>query len=50
MAVEVFAGNTGDPATVASQVNKIRERFGVENVALVGGQGNDHHGARKGGF
>ena len=39
VAVEVFAGNTGDPATVASQVNKIRERFGVENVALVGDRG-----------
>ncbi len=39
VAVEVFAGNTGDPATVASQVKKIRERFGVENVALVGDRG-----------
>ncbi len=28
VAVEVFDGDTGDPATVASQVRKLRERFG----------------------
>ena len=39
VAVEVFAGNTGDPSTVASQVAKIRSRFGIDRVALVGDRG-----------
>ena len=39
VAVEVFAGNTGDPTTVAGQVRKIRARFGIERVALVGDRG-----------
>jgi transposase len=39
VAVEVFEGNTGDPATVASQVKKLRERFGLERVVLVGDRG-----------
>ena len=39
VAVEVFAGNTGDPATVAEQIRKIRVRFGIERVALVGDRG-----------
>ena len=39
VAVEVFAGNTGDPTTVASQVKKLRERFGLERVVLVGDRG-----------
>ena len=39
VAVEVFAGNTGDPATVASQVRKLRSRFGIERIALVGDRG-----------
>ena len=39
VAVEVFAGNTGDPATVASQVDKIRTRFGISRVAVVGDRG-----------
>lgn len=39
VALEVFAGNTGDPATVASQVNKLKERFGIEKVVLVGDRG-----------
>ena len=39
VAVEVFAGNTGDPRTVASQVAKVRKRFGLESVALVGERG-----------
>ena len=39
MAVEVFEGNTGDPKTVASQVKKLRERFGLSNVVLVGDRG-----------
>ncbi len=39
IAVEVFAGNTGDPKTVAGQIAKIRERFGIERVVLVGDRG-----------
>ena len=39
VAVEVFAGNTGDPTTVASQVEKVRDRFGIQRVALVGDRG-----------
>ena len=39
MAVEVFEGNTGDPKTLASQVGKLRERFGLERVVLVGDRG-----------
>jgi transposase len=37
--VEVFAGNTGDPKTVAGQIAKIRERFGIRRVVLVGDRG-----------
>jgi hypothetical protein len=39
VAVEVFRGATGDPATVASQVTKLKERFGLAHVALVGDRG-----------
>ena len=39
VAVEVFAGNTADPATVARQVDKIRARFGIARLALVGDRG-----------
>jgi transposase len=39
VAVEVFEGNTGDPNTVATQVQKLRERFGLSNVVLVGDRG-----------
>jgi len=39
IAVEVFAGNTGDPSTVARQVEKLRERFGLQSVVLVGDRG-----------
>jgi transposase len=39
VAVEVFDGNTGDPKTVATQVNKLRERFGLRRVVLVGDRG-----------
>ncbi len=39
LAVEVFAGNTGDPATVAAQVSKLRDRFGLQQVVLVGDRG-----------
>jgi len=39
VAVEVFEGNTGDPMTVASQVKKVRERFGLERLVLIGDRG-----------
>ncbi|MGO9148213.1 MAG: IS1634 family transposase [Acidimicrobiales bacterium] len=39
VAIEVFKGNTGDPATVASQVQKLKERFSLSHVVLVGDRG-----------
>jgi Transposase DDE domain len=39
VAVEVFEGNTGDPKTVAAQVSKLRKRFKLERVILVGDRG-----------
>ena len=39
VAVEVFEGSTADPSTVASQVAKLRERFGLQQVVLVGDRG-----------
>ena len=39
VAIEVFAGNTGDPTTVASQTGKVKDRFGLTRVVLVGDRG-----------
>jgi len=39
LAIEVFAGNTRDPATVASQIRKLAERFGGGEVTFVGDRG-----------
>ena len=39
VAIEVFAGNTADPKTVASQVQKVRARFGITHLCLVGDRG-----------
>lgn len=39
VAVDVYAGNTGDPTTVPDQVTKLRERFGLQRVILVGDRG-----------
>jgi DDE family transposase len=39
VAVEVFEGNTGDPSTLAAQVAKLKERFGLSRVLLVGDRG-----------
>jgi len=39
VAVQVFKGNTGDPATLADQVKKLKQRFGLAHVALVGDRG-----------
>ena len=37
--IEVFTGNTGDPMTVAAQVAKVKDRFGITQVVLVGDRG-----------
>ena len=39
VAVEVFAGNTADPMTVGAQIGKLRGRFGLSKVVLVGDRG-----------
>jgi transposase len=39
VAIEVYPGNTGDPTTVAEQVDKLRGRFGLTRVVLVGDRG-----------
>src|ERR1039458_5780074 len=39
VAIEVFKGNTGDPVTVAAQVGKVKDRFGITKVVLVGDRG-----------
>jgi hypothetical protein len=39
VAIEVFKGNTGDPATVAAQVAKLKDRFALTRVVLAGDRG-----------
>ncbi len=39
VAVEAFPGNTADPATVEAQVEKLRVRFGLTDIVLVGDRG-----------
>ena len=39
VAVEVFEGNTGDPATLTAQIDKLKWRFGLSRVVLVGDRG-----------
>jgi Transposase DDE domain len=39
VAVEVFEGNTGDPSTLAVQVAKLKQRFHLDHVVLVGDRG-----------
>ena len=39
VAVQVYPGNTGDPNTVADQVHKLKGRFALERVILVGDRG-----------
>jgi len=39
IAIEVFEGNTGDPATLGHQITKLKERFGLKRVVLVGDRG-----------
>src|SRR6202158_5272328 len=39
IAIEVFEGNTGDPKTLAAQITKLKDRFGLCRVCLVGDRG-----------
>jgi Transposase DDE domain len=39
IAIEVFDGNTGDPTTLAPQIEKLKQRFGLTHVVLVGDRG-----------
>jgi transposase len=38
-AVEVFEGNTADPKTLTTQIEKLRTRFGIQRVIMVGDRG-----------
>src|SRR6266568_4189891 len=39
IAIEVFDGNTADPKTLSSQVQKTKDRFGISRMVLVGDRG-----------
>ena len=39
VAIEVFAGETGDPTTLAPQIAKLKQRFALAHVVLVGDRG-----------
>lgn len=39
VAVSVYPGNTGDASTVSDQTQKLRERFGLNRIVLVGDRG-----------
>jgi hypothetical protein len=39
VAIEVFDGNTGDPTTLAPQIEKLKQRFHLDQVVLVGDRG-----------
>jgi len=39
VAIDVYPGNTGDPTTVPDQVDKLRKRFSLSRVVLVGDRG-----------
>ena len=39
VAIEVFAGSTADPTTLTGQVTKLKQRFGLDHVVLVGDRG-----------
>jgi hypothetical protein len=39
VAIEVFDGNTGDPKTLAPQIEKLRQRFHLDRVVLIGDRG-----------
>jgi hypothetical protein len=39
IAIEVFEGNTADPKTLAAQIEKLKQRFKLSRVCLVGDRG-----------
>ncbi|HNX96010.1 MAG TPA: IS1634 family transposase, partial [Holophaga sp.] len=39
IAIEVVEGSTGDPETIPAQVAKLKERFGLQRVVIVGDRG-----------
>jgi transposase len=39
IAIEVFEGNTGDPSTLSSQIQKVRDQFALHEVVFVGDRG-----------
>ena len=39
VAVEVFEGNTADPLTLSAQIDKLRQRFKLQRVVMVGDRG-----------
>jgi hypothetical protein len=39
IAIEVFEGNTADPMTLTRQIDKLKQRFGLQRVVLVGDRG-----------
>jgi hypothetical protein len=39
VSIEVFDGNTADPITLATQVEKLKQRFRLDHVVLVGDRG-----------
>jgi hypothetical protein len=39
VAVEVFEGNTADPATLGPQIGRIKQRFGLQRVVMIGDRG-----------
>jgi transposase len=39
VAVEVFEGNVGDPSTLQAQIDKLKTRFALDRVVLVGDRG-----------
>jgi len=39
VSIEVFPGNTQDPHTFASQLAKVRARFGIQEITFVGDRG-----------
>ena len=39
VAIEVFDGNTADPKTLGTQITKLKDRFGLARICLVGDRG-----------
>src|SRR5436190_813695 len=39
VAVEVFEGNTADPLTLSAQIDKLKQRFHLQRVVMVGDRG-----------